>query len=74
MGARRFFFAPFLFGFSGEGYAAEYFEHFQFCWRIEDVAGGEIFGLGIISAANALSGVGEIVGCVAELNILWADQ
>jgi len=60
---------PFLFGVGGEFCAAEYFQHFLFCWGIEDVAGGEIFGLGIIGASDAFGGMGEIVGRVPKLNI-----
>ena len=63
----------FLFGVGGDFYAGEDFEHFLFCWGIEDVAGGKVFGLGIGSAANAVGGVGEVVGCVSKLNI-WAEQ
>ena len=32
-----------------------------------------MLGLRIICAADAFGGVGEVVGCVAELNI-WAEQ
>ena len=60
---------PFLFRVGGECCAGEYFEHLLFCWGIEDVAGGEIFGLRIIGAAYDIDGLGEIVGRVAELDI-----
>ena len=58
---------------AGNFYAGEYFEHFLFCWGIEDIARGEIVGLGISGAADAAGGVGEVVDCVSKLNI-WAEQ
>jgi hypothetical protein len=58
-----------LFHIGGGCCAAEYLEHFLLCWGIEDIAGGELFGLGIIGAAYDIGGLGEIVGGVAELNV-----
>ena len=61
----------FLCGVGGDFYAGENFEHFLFCWGIEDMASGEVFGLGIIGAAYDIGGLGETVSGVTELNI-WA--
>ena len=71
--ARGFLRAIFLFGVGRDFYTAEYFEHLLFCWGIEDIASGEVFGLGITGVSDAVSGLGQIVGGVAELNI-WAEQ
>jgi len=47
----------------------KYFEHFLFGWGIEDIAGGEVFGLRVSGGSDAFGGVGEVVSGVAELNV-----
>ena len=69
--AKEFSSRVFLFMVGGQFHPGEYFEHFLFCWRVEDIARGEILCFGIIGVANAVSGVDEIVGRLSKLNV-WA--